>query len=122
MSIKIRLAKIGKRNAPAYKIVVAETRSKRNGKFLDILGDFNPATAGKPPTGVKVTIDKVKLDAWVQKGALITDSVKEMLAGTYKYTKYNPKAEKATEEQTSDSNESNGSKPSENDKTEKETA
>lgn len=88
MSIKIRLAKIGKKNAPAYKVVVAETRSKRNGKFLDILGDFNPTGIGKP------VIDKVKLDAWVQKGALITDSVKEMLAGNYKYTKYNPKAEK----------------------------
>ena len=92
MSIKIRLAKTGKKNAPTYKVVVAETKSKRNGKFLDILGDFNPAGVGKP------MIDKVKLDAWVQKGALLTDSVKKMVAGTYKYTKYNPKAEKAVEE------------------------
>lgn len=88
MSVKIRLAKTGKKNAPAYKIVVAQTRTKRNGKYLDILGDFNPTMGGKP------VINKVKLDAWVKKGALLTDSVKEIVEGTYKYLKYNPKAEK----------------------------
>jgi small subunit ribosomal protein S16 len=88
MSIKIRLANTGKRNAPAFKIVVAQTRSKRNGKFLAILGDFNPTMGGKP------VIDKSKLDEWVKKGALLTDSVKEMVEGTYKYIKYNPKATK----------------------------
>ncbi|MFA5776392.1 MAG: 30S ribosomal protein S16 [Patescibacteria group bacterium] len=89
MSIKIRLAKTGKKNAPAYKVVVAQTRTKRNGKYLDILGDFNPTMGGKP------VIDKAKLDEWVKKGALITDPVKKMIEGTYKYVKYNPKAEKS---------------------------
>lgn len=92
MSIKIRLAKIGKRNAPAYKVVVSQTRAKRNGKFLDLLGEFNPIMGGKP------IINKEKLDEWVKKGALVTDAVKQMLEGTYKYTKYNPKAEKASKE------------------------
>lgn len=90
MSVKIRLAKTGKKNAPAYKIVVAQTRTKRNGKYLDILGDFNPTMGGKP------VIDKVKLDEWVKKGALLTESVKKMVEGTYKYLKYDPKAEKAS--------------------------
>jgi len=93
MSIKVRLAKTGKRNSPAYKIVVAQTRSKRNGKYLDILGDFNPTMGGKP------VIDKIKLAEWVKKGALLTDSVKEMVEGTYKYSKYNPKAEKAEDKE-----------------------
>jgi small subunit ribosomal protein S16 len=88
MSIKIRLAKTGKKNAPAFKIVVAQTRTKRNGKYLDILGDYNPVMGGKP------VIDKTKLDEWVKKGALITEPVKKMVEGTYKYEKYNPKAEK----------------------------
>lgn len=90
MSIKIRLAKVGKKNAPTYKIVVAQTQSKRNGKFLDIIGDFNPTVGGKP------VINMTKLDEWVKKGALLTDSVKQMVEGTYKYIKYNPKAEKST--------------------------
>lgn len=95
MSIKIRLAKTGKRNAPAYKVVVAETRSKRNGKFLAIIGEFNPVMKGKP------VIDKAKLEEWVGKGALLTEPVKAMLEGTYTYVKYNPKAEKAeTKEET----------------------
>lgn len=90
MSIKIRLAKTGKKNAPAFKVVVAQTRTKRNGEFLDILGDFNPTMGGKP------VIDRVKLEEWVKKGALITESVKKMIGGTYKYVKYNPKSEKET--------------------------
>jgi len=88
MSIKIRLAKTGKKNAPAFRVVVTQTHTKRNGKFLDILGDFNPNINKKP------VIDKVKLDAWVKKGASLTESVKKMVEGNYKYAKYNPKAEK----------------------------
>lgn len=90
MSIKIRLARIGKKNAPTFRVVVSQTRSKRNGKFLDILGDFNPTMGGKP------VVDKAKVDEWIKKGALVTDSVKSILAGTYKYAKYSPKAEKET--------------------------
>lgn len=100
MSLKIRLAKIGKKNAPAYKVVVAQTKSKRNGKFLDLLGDFNPTTTGKSTMGGKAVINKEKLDEWVKKGALITEPVKQMLEGTYKYVKYNPKAEKASKDES----------------------
>ncbi len=90
MSIKIRLAQIGKKNAPTFRVVVSQTRSKRNGKFLDILGDYNPLVGTKP------TIDKAKIDEWVKKGALITESVKQMLDGAFKYVKYVPKKEKAS--------------------------
>ena len=86
MSIKIRLARTGKKNATAFRVVVSQTRTKRNGKFLDILGNFNPAVAEKP------AIDKDKVDEWVKKGALVTDPVKKMLDGSYKYVKYSPKA------------------------------
>lgn len=79
---------MGKKNAPTYRVVVAQTRGKRNGEFLDTLGDFNPASKGKP------VIDALKMAAWVKKGALVTDAVKSMVEGTYTYTKYNPKVEK----------------------------
>ncbi|HAZ29720.1 TPA: 30S ribosomal protein S16 [candidate division WWE3 bacterium] len=86
MSIKIRLARIGKRNAPTYKIVVTQTRSKRNGKVLAILGDYNPITSTKPVINAK------GIEDWVKKGALVTDAVKSLLDGTYTYQKYTPKA------------------------------
>ncbi|MBU1970578.1 30S ribosomal protein S16 [Patescibacteria group bacterium] len=93
MSIKIRLTKTGKKNAPAFRVVVSQTRTKRNGKFLDILGDFNPTMSDQP------NIDRAKVDEWVKKGARITEPVQKMLSGTYKYEKYNPKAKAATKEE-----------------------
>lgn len=95
MSVTIRLARIGKKNAPAYKIVVANTRDKRNGRFLDVLGYFNPSEGEK-----NQRIDKEKYDAWKAKGALSTDAVEKLIAGTYKYKVYNPngKAKKAEAE------------------------
>lgn len=92
MSLTIRLAKIGKRNAPTYKVVVAQTKSKRNGKFLEILGDYNPLRPGKP------SINKEGYESWVSKGAFVSDSVKSLLEGTYKFKKYSPKGEKTKSE------------------------
>jgi len=88
MSIKIRLAKTGKKNAPAFRVVATQTRTKRNGEFLAVLGEFNPAMGGKP------VIDKSAVEAWIKKGALLTEPVKQMLEGKYVYKKYNPKAER----------------------------
>lgn len=85
MSVTIRLARIGKRNAPAFKIVVANTRDKRNGRFLDILGHYNPSH--NPPL---FSIDKDKYKEWKGKGALSTDAVEKLLAGTYEFKPYVP--------------------------------
>lgn len=93
MSIKIRLAKTGKKNAPAFRVVATQTRTKRNGEFLAVLGEYNPTMGGKP------VIDKTAVEAWVKKGALLTNPVKQMLEGNYVYKKYNPKAEKADEKE-----------------------
>ncbi len=87
MSIKIRLAKTGKKNAPAFRIVVSQTRTKRNGKFLAVLGNFNPNAGGEP------VIDRPAIDAWVKKGALLTEAVRKLLGGKYVYKKYDPKSE-----------------------------
>lgn len=86
MSIKIRLAKTGKKNAPTYKVVVSNTRDKRNGKALDVLGHFNPGV--KPHEFV---LDKAKLSEWKTKGATLTDAVENLIAGKYEYVKYEPK-------------------------------
>jgi small subunit ribosomal protein S16 len=95
MSVTIRLARVGKRHAPAYKIVAANTRDKRNGKFLDILGHYNPSH-----NPVLFEIDKKKYEEWKNKGALSTDAVEKLIAGTYEYVKYEPNKEEEAEEET----------------------
>jgi small subunit ribosomal protein S16 len=96
MSVTIRLSKTGKRNAPSYKVVVSNTRDKRDGRFLDILGYFNPSANPQ-----ELKIDQEKFTAWKDKGALVTDAVEKLVAGDYQYAKYNPKKqqEKAVSEE-----------------------
>lgn len=87
MSVSIRLARVGKKHAPAYKIVVANTRDKRNGRFLDILGHYNPSM--NPPT---YSLDEDKYSDWKLKGALSTKAVEKLRDGTYEFVPYEPKA------------------------------
>lgn len=93
MSVSIRLAKIGKKFAPTYKIVAATTRSKRTGKFLDILGFFNPNI--KP---FDFKLDQEKFEKWSKNGALVSQAVKDIIDGKYEFTTYNPKAAKKAAE------------------------
>jgi small subunit ribosomal protein S16 len=88
MSVTIRLAKIGKKNAPSYKIVVSNTRDKRTGRYLEILGHYNP---------IKIPVDfkynKEAFILWKNKGAMVSDAVKKLIDGKYTYIKYAPKQE-----------------------------
>jgi len=86
MSITIRLTRIGKKNGPAYRVVVSNTKDKRNGRSLDILGSYNPSDST-----TKFDIDKEKFTAWVGKGALVSDAVKQLVEGKYSYTPYRSK-------------------------------
>lgn len=86
MSVTLRLARIGKKHAPAYKIVASNTRSKRNGKFIEVLGNYNPSEDAK-----KVVIDTAKYDTWLKKGALVSNSLKELVEGKYVYKHYKGK-------------------------------
>ncbi len=70
--IKVRLSRKGKRNAPFYKIVAVESWRKRDGKYLESLGYFNPAKDD-------FEIDKKKLDKWIKNGAQVSASVKKLL-------------------------------------------
>jgi len=74
MSNSIRLSVFGKKNQRIYRIVVSETRYKRNGKFLDILGVYNPNQ--NPPF---LKIDEKKLQEWQQKGALLSSGLRKLL-------------------------------------------
>ncbi len=69
MSVRIRLARIGKKKAPFYRIVAIDGRAKRDGQFLENLGTFNPLS------GEMVQYHAERIQAWVDKGAIPSESV-----------------------------------------------
>ena len=74
MAVKIRLRRMGAKKAPFYRIVVADSRFPRDGRFIEEIGYYNPMTN---PADVKVDADKAK--DWIAKGAQPTDTVKALL-------------------------------------------
>ncbi|HET6657818.1 MAG TPA: 30S ribosomal protein S16 [Gaiellaceae bacterium] len=74
MAAKIRLARVGSKKNPIYRVVVADSRSPRDGKFIEIVGRYNPQT--QPST---IEIDEAKVKDWISKGAQPTDSVKRLM-------------------------------------------
>jgi small subunit ribosomal protein S16 len=77
MSLKIRLARAGTKKRPVYHIVVADSRSPRDGRFIERLGYFNPLLPKEKAERVKFDVEKAK--AWLAKGALPTDRVLRFL-------------------------------------------
>lgn len=73
MAVKIRLKRMGAKKAPFYRIVVADSRSPRDGRFIEEIGYYNPM---EEPKVVKVDADKAK--DWISKGAQPTDTVKTL--------------------------------------------
>ncbi|MDD6265711.1 MAG: 30S ribosomal protein S16 [Clostridia bacterium] len=74
MAVKIRLKRLGAKKNPFYRIVVADARSPRDGRFIESLGYYDPMTN---PATVKVDGEKAK--AWIANGAQPTDTVKSLL-------------------------------------------
>lgn len=74
MAVKIRLKRMGAKKSPFYRIVVADARSPRDGKFIEEIGYYNPL---KNPEEIKIDIQKV--DKWMSNGAQPTDRVKDII-------------------------------------------
>ena len=74
MAVKIRLRRMGAKKAPFYRIVVADSRFPRNGRFIEEIGYYDP---NKDPAEVKVDGEKAK--TWIKNGAQPTDTVKALL-------------------------------------------
>ena len=72
--VKIRLQREGKKKAPFYHIVVADSKSPRDGKIIEQIGTYDPMT--KPS---KVVLNKEKLEQWIKNGAQPTDTVKALI-------------------------------------------
>ena len=72
--VKIRLQREGKKKAPFYHIVVADSKSPRDGKIIEKIGTYNPMT--EPST---IVLDQEKVAQWIKNGAKPTESVKELI-------------------------------------------
>ena len=73
--VKIRLQRVGKKNAPFYHIVVADSKSPRDGKIIEQIGTYNTMTE---PSDIK--IDAEKLATWIKNGAKPTETVKKLMS------------------------------------------
>ncbi len=74
MAVKIRLRRMGAKKAPHYRIVVADSRYPRDGRFIEEIGYYNPMTN---PADVKIDSEKAK--KWISNGAQPTDTVRDLL-------------------------------------------
>jgi small subunit ribosomal protein S16 len=75
LAVKIRLARAGAKKAPFYRVVAADSRAPRDGRFIEILGRYNPRTE---PSFVELDLEKI--DAWVAKGAQPTEAAGKIIA------------------------------------------
>ena len=74
MSVKIRLRRTGAKKAPTYRVIVADSRSPRDGRFIEEIGYYNPLTN---PAEIKIDGEKAK--KWIANGAQPTETVKSLL-------------------------------------------
>ena len=74
MAVKLRLTRVGSKKNPIYRVVAADSRSPRDGRFIEIVGRYNPQT--EPST---IELDEDKVREWLAKGAQPTDSVARLL-------------------------------------------
>jgi len=72
--VKIRLTRMGAHKRPFYRVVVTDSRTRRDGPFIEIVGYYNPM---KDPSEIRIDTEKAKL--WLQRGAQPTDAVKRLL-------------------------------------------
>jgi len=73
MAVAIRLFRLGKKDKPFYRIVVADKRNKRQGKYIEEIGYYNPL---KEPAEVK--INKERLDYWLNRGAILSEGLQKL--------------------------------------------
>jgi small subunit ribosomal protein S16 len=74
VAVKLRLTRVGSKKNPIYRVVAADSRSPRDGKFLEIVGRYNPQT--DPST---IDFDEAKVQHWLSKGAQPTEAVARLL-------------------------------------------
>ena len=74
MPVRIRLTRKGAKKRPFYRIVAADSEAPRDGKFLEVLGRYDPLT-----DPAQITVDEDKVDKWIQRGAKVSETVRSLL-------------------------------------------
>jgi small subunit ribosomal protein S16 len=74
MAVKLRLTRVGSKKNPIYRVVAADSRAPRDGRFIEIVGHYNPQ-----PDPSLIELDEARIKDWLSKGAQPTDSVKRLL-------------------------------------------
>jgi small subunit ribosomal protein S16 len=90
MAVSIRLRREGALNRPYYKVVVADSRSPRDGKFIEIIGTYDPKK-----TGHNSTLKMDRIEHWISKGAQPSDTVRSLIKKNRKQAASSPAAEEA---------------------------
>ncbi len=93
--VKIRLRRVGAKNRPMYRVVVADSRSPRDGAFIEIIGHYNPLTDPEA-----FAIDEEKALGWLKRGAQPTDTVARLLSKAGITEKLTPKSAKRSKPAT----------------------
>ena len=83
MAVKLRLKRMGAKQKPYYRIVAADSRRPRDGRFIEIVGTYNPLLKED-----KVTLDETKILKWLKNGAEPTDTVKNILSASGLWAKF----------------------------------
>ena len=79
MAVRMRLTRVGSKKNPIYRVVVADSRSPRDGKFIEIIGRYNPQT--DPST---IELDDAKVKEWIDKGAQPSNAVSKLIKAAAK--------------------------------------
>src|SRR5574344_115271 len=98
MAVKLRLKRMGTRQRPFYRIIAADSRSPRDGRFIETLGTYQPIYKDN-----NVTIDEEKVLKWLNNGAQVTDTVKDLLSKSglwAKFKKVTPSKKVAAKKET----------------------
>ncbi len=83
MAVKLRLKRMGSKSRPFYRIVAADSRSPRDGKFIETIGTYNPITDKD-----QIKVDEEKALKWLNNGAIPTDTVRNILSETGTWAKF----------------------------------
>jgi len=99
LAVKIRLRRTGAKKQPSYRLIVADSKSPRDGRFIEILGHFNPRR-----TPVELVLDEEKTKRWLGNGAQPSDTVARLLADRGLYDKSKVPVRKPREKRKGKSN------------------
>jgi small subunit ribosomal protein S16 len=90
VAVKLRLMRMGKKKQPTYRVVAADSRSPRDGRFIEIVGTYAPRGRSAADADAVVEIDNAKALKWLRQGAMPTERVEKLLRASGVWDEYTP--------------------------------